>query len=227
VDDKRAAPGVADPRYGRCVRTYAACLIDVFDTVLSVDFARRASSLAELAGVDAVAFAEAVGPWGQAVMTGGSTIRSALNDVLRTLGSDVDDAELDRLVVADGRLLHDLAVVHEDTEPFLETLRDKGVRTAFVSNCSEDARPLLEGLGLSGLVDDMVLSCEVGAAKPDPQIYEIALDRLGVDATEALFVDDQQRYCDGAAAVGMHAVLLDRVGDAGDIARLADVTARF
>jgi putative hydrolase of the HAD superfamily len=150
-----------------------------------------------------------------------------LKDVLWALGSDVDDAQLDRLIVADGQLLHDLTVVHEDTEPFLGTLREKGIGSAFVSNCSEDARPLLEGLGLSGLVDHMVLSCEVGAAKPDPQIYEIALDRLGVDAPEALFVDDQQRYCDGAAAVGMHAVLLDRVGDSGDIAGLADVAARF
>jgi putative hydrolase of the HAD superfamily len=210
-----------------CVSTYAACLIDVFDTVVSVDFAQRASSLAELAGVDADAFTAAVTPWDEAVMVGSSTIRSALKEVLRNLGSDVDDERLDRLVAADAQLLRDLSVVHEDTEPFLETLHEKGVRTAFVSNCSESARPLLEALGLSDLVDELVLSCEVGMAKPEPQIYEVALHRLGVDPRETVFVDDQQRYCDGAANLGIRTFLIDRTDGTGEISGLVDLAVHF
>jgi HAD superfamily hydrolase (TIGR01509 family) len=209
------------------VPTYAACLIDVYETVLSVDFVRHTSSLAELVGVDADSFRAAVGPWGRAVTDGSTSLRGALKQVLPDLGWEVDDDRLDQLVDADRQLLQDLVVLHDDTEPFLETMRAKGVRTAFVSNCADNTRPLLTGLGLSAMVDAVVLSCEVGAAKPDPRIYEIALDRLGVDAHEALFVDDQQRYCDGAAAVGIQAVLLDRIGDAGDIAGLADLAAHF
>jgi putative hydrolase of the HAD superfamily len=210
-----------------CVPTYTACLIDVFDTVLTVDFGRRASSLAQLAGVDADAFTEAVGSWGAAVMTGKSTIRSALKEVLRNLGSAVDDERLDQLMSADGQLLRDLAVVHDDTEPFLEMLRNRGVRTAFVSNCSEDARPLLEGLGLSNAVDELVLSCEVGAAKPDPQIFAVALDLLGVDAHQTVFVDDQQRYCKGASAMGLRTFLIDRIEGTGEISELAELAAHF
>jgi putative hydrolase of the HAD superfamily len=217
----------ARQRYGPPVPTYAACLIDVYETVLSVDFVRHTSSLAELAGVDANSFRAAVGPWGRAVTDGSTSIRCTLKQVLPGLGCDVDDDRLDQLVDADRQLLQDLVVLHEDTEPFLEAMRTKGVRTAFVSNCADNTRPLLTGLGLSALVDAVVLSCEVGAAKPDPRIYKIALDRLGVDAHEALLVDDQQRFCDGAKTVGMHAVLLDRVGDAGHIAGLADLAAHF
>ncbi len=48
-----------------------------------------------------------------------------------------------------------------------------------------------------------MLSFEAGVAKPDPGIYRIALDALGARAEEAVFVDDQSRYCDGAAALGI------------------------
>lgn len=209
------------------VPTYAACLIDVYDTVLSVDFARHTGSLAELAGVDADAFRVAVAPWGRAVTDGSASIRSALKEVLRDLGSHVDDDRLGQLVDADRRLLHDLTVLHEDTEPFLQTMRTKGIRTAFVSNCADNTRSLLTGLGLNDLVDVLVLSCEVGAAKPDPRIYNLALELLEVEPHQAVFVDDQQRYCDGAAAIGMRTVLIDRFRGAGESSSLTELSGLF
>ncbi len=101
------------------------------------------------------------------------------------------------------------------------------MRTAFVSNCADNTRPLLEWLGLDSLVDELVLSCEVGVAKPDPRIFEIALDRLGVAAADTLFVDDQPAFCDAAAALGIRAVLIDRVGGAGEVSTLAELSAYF
>ncbi len=76
-------------------------------------------------------------------------------------------------------------------------------------------------------MDELVLSCEVGAAKPDPAIFETALESLGVRAEEALFVDDQRAFCDGAAALGIHAVLIDRTGRAGTVASLGELAPYF
>lgn len=56
------------------------------------------------------------------------------------------------------------------------------------------------------LFDDMVLSFEVGMTKPDPRIYQIACERLGVEPRETVFVDDIESYCEAARAVGMQAV---------------------
>ena len=68
-------------------------------------------------------------------------------------------------------------------------------------------------LGLEDEFDTVLLSFEVGAAKPDPAIYKEALARLGdPDAARTVFVDDQARYCDGAAAVGMRTRLIKRDG---------------
>jgi HAD superfamily hydrolase (TIGR01509 family) len=55
--------------------------------------------------------------------------------------------------------------------------------------------------------DALVVSAEVGCVKPQPEIYQLVAERLGVAPEECVFTDDSQAYCDGAAAVGMKTVL--------------------
>ncbi len=160
-------------------------------------------------------------------MDGRTSFAAALEATILACGGSVDAQLVADLVTMDGALIRDLTVLHEDTVPFLAELRGRGVRTAFVSNCSENTRPLLDGLGLAPLVDALVLSCEVGAAKPHPEIFEVALERLAATAGDAVFVDDQQAYCDGASALGIRAVRIDRLDGGGDVATLAELVAYF
>jgi len=102
------------------------------------------------------------------------------------------------------------ATVYDDVVPFLSTLRSLGVRAAFISNCAENTRPLLDQLGLTDLVDALILSCEVRAAKPSAEIFEHALCLLAVEPSGALLVDDQPEYCGGAAAIGVNTVRIVR-----------------
>ena len=55
-------------------------------------------------------------------------------------------------------------------------------------------------------IDVIVISSEEKVMKPDPGIYHIALERLGVQPDEAVFVDDFQHNVEGAQALGMHAI---------------------
>ena len=197
---------------------YDACLLDVYETVLSFDQVRHLDLLAQRAGVPPDDFVAAADAWSGRVTDGRASFAEAMAAVLDGCGSDADPADL---VALDRRLTRELAVLHPDTVPFLETLRAAGVRTAFVSNCNEHTRGLLDDLGLSCLVDELVLSFEVGVAKPDPKIYRIALDRLGAAPERAVLVDDQQAYCDAAVGLGMAAIRIDRRGG-GDIASLAE-----
>jgi len=199
---------------------YDACLLDVYDTVLSLDQVRHLDLVAGRAGVAAEPFTRAAEHWGPRVTDGRLGFTEAMTAVLQECGSDADAAAL---VAADREISRELAVVHPDTVPFLEACRAAGVRTAFVSNCNENTRWLLDELGLSGLVDELVLSCEVGLAKPDPAIYGVALDRLGVAAERAVLVDDQSSYCASAVEFGMAAVRIDRHGGGGDVASLSEV----
>ena len=96
-----------------------------------------------------------------------------------------------------------------DTElfAFAESLRP-AYTTGIISNSADGARREEQArYRFEQLVDDIVYSHEVGLVKPDPKIYELACERLGVEPNELVFVDDTQICVDGAAAIGIHAVL--------------------
>jgi putative hydrolase of the HAD superfamily len=180
-----------------------ACLIDVYETVLTVDFASVHERLAGIAGVPVEAFRAAADAVGPEVTCGTLTMAEATARALRACRVNPDPALVRELVAADRQLLIDSARIHDDTIAFLEMLSTRGVRSAFVSNCAENTRPLLSHLGLDVLVDAVILSCEVGCAKPSAQIYLRALEALGVAPHAALLVDDQSQYCEGAGALGI------------------------
>jgi putative hydrolase of the HAD superfamily len=82
--------------------------------------------------------------------------------------------------------------------------RAAGLKTGLISNSW--------GLGIydrapTDLFDEAVISGEVGLHKPQPEIYLLAAERLGVAPPESVFVDDLRENCSGAEAVGMTAVL--------------------
>jgi putative hydrolase of the HAD superfamily len=83
--------------------------------------------------------------------------------------------------------------------------RQGGVRTGLISNSWGAGR--YDRITLDELFDEVVISGEVGINKPEPQIYELAAERVGLAPRECVFVDDLRENCDGAEAVGMTAVL--------------------
>jgi putative hydrolase of the HAD superfamily len=104
---------------------------------------------------------------------------------------------------------------YPDVEPAFARLREYGCAIGIISNWDSRLSGLLRGLGLAGYVDVIVSSAEVGLRKPDPRIFELALERLGIAAAHAAHVGDHH-YADvlGAQAVGMTPVLIDRHGGA-------------
>lgn len=96
---------------------------------------------------------------------------------------------------------------YPDTAAALRGLRDCGVRTTVVSNIAWDIRATFADLGTNP--DDFVLSFEIGAVKPDPRIFETALARLGVGASDALMVGDSEENDGGARALGIEFALVD------------------
>jgi 2-haloacid dehalogenase len=62
-------------------------------------------------------------------------------------------------------------------------------------------------VGILRVFREFIVSFQVGAMKPDPRIYEEALRRSGLPATACVFVDDRPANVEGAARVGMHALL--------------------
>jgi putative hydrolase of the HAD superfamily len=133
--------------------------------------------------------------------------------IVQAAGSDPSPELIETLVSMEREFSETGIELWEDSLPVVHELRDRGVKTALVSNCSHATRGIVERLGLAEAFDDIVLSFEVGLRKPDPAIYREALRRLDVEPARAVFVDDQPDYCDGAAAIGIETYLIDRSGD--------------
>lgn len=86
-------------------------------------------------------------------------------------------------------------------------LRRLGLKVGLVSNCSSDVPHLWEMTAFAGLLEAPVFSCAVGLRKPDPRIYHLACERLGVSPGECLYVGDGgSQELSGALAVGMDPV---------------------
>jgi len=102
---------------------------------------------------------------------------------------------------------------YDDVRPAFERLRAQGLRLGLISNWDSRLASIISGLDLAPLLDTVVSSAEVGLRKPDPRIFELACERLGVSPQESAHVGDHH-YADlvGARAVGMRAVLIDRHG---------------
>lgn len=101
----------------------------------------------------------------------------------------------------------------DDVVPVLERLHDEGLRLGVVSNFEEWLEQLLERLGVRDHFDVRVISGVEGLEKPDPRIFELAMERASVAPADSVYVGDNPEFdVDPALAVGMFPVLLDRRG---------------
>jgi putative hydrolase of the HAD superfamily len=215
-------------------RRYDAVLLDAFGTLIDVDrpYARLQRSVRRHLGA-AITPADAERAF-RAEMTyyadhchEGADARTlaALRErcaaiVLAQLGIDADPA------LAATLLIDAIAFrPYDDAGPLLTGLAEAGVGVAIVSNwdCS-----LPEALAAAGIaVQHVVASGSAGACKPDPRIFRVALDALGVEPGRALHVGDTEETDGvGARAAGLDVRIVDRGGAAAGadtISALTDV----
>jgi putative hydrolase of the HAD superfamily len=142
---------------------------------------------------------------------------------LRRRSAEVLSAELGLRVDVEAMMAAIRFGAFADTEPALRELRGLGLRLVCVSNWDCSLPEVLEGCGLRRLLDGIVTSAGAGARKPDPAIFEPALEITGCGPAEALHVGDTaSEDVAGARAAGIRVLLLDRDGG-GDIASLASL----
>ncbi len=91
-------------------------------------------------------------------------------------------------------------------------VRGRGLRAGILSNSGPGAREAERHWGFEAMTDDIVYSHEVGLGKPDPAVYALTADRLGVEPEQIVFLDDVGVNVDAARAAGWHAVLHEDTG---------------
>jgi 2-haloacid dehalogenase len=139
-------------------------------------------------------------------------------DFWRVTGDALDFA-LAALGIDDGALRESLMHSYLTLDAFpevrgvLERIRDSGIGTAILSNGSpEMLRSAVSNAQLEPLLDAVLSVEEVGVYKPHPRVYQLAVDRLGVERREILFVSSNAWDAWGASAFGMRVVWCNRYG---------------
>jgi putative hydrolase of the HAD superfamily len=135
-----------------------------------------------------------------------------LREYLLELGAPED--LVDELVNLRRDLTRRLLAPRPGAVETLGELRAQGRRVGLITVCSEDVPDVWSETPFVDLFDATVFSCSVGIRKPDPRIYRLACQELGVEPNEAMFVGDGANdELAGAERVGMRSVLIHREGE--------------
>jgi putative hydrolase of the HAD superfamily len=148
----------------------------------------------------------------------GLTARDYWTDIALSLGLGApDEAQLTALVACDVASWTD----YRDTMwDLVREFRAGGGRTAVLSNgVPEIMARIRADRPLAEFFDAVVVSCEVGVAKPDAAIYHLTLGRLGAAPAEALFVDDRAVNTAAAEALGIATLTFSRTHTVEDVRR--------
>jgi len=132
--------------------------------------------------------------------------------VLDSAGIKADQELLTKVMKKVGELFQGTTwTLFGDVLPTLKTLKQQNFIIGLLTNLAKDMDPVCRKLGLRPYLDFVVTSEEAGADKPNPLIFQTALQRAGVDASEAIHVGDQYKMdVVGARGVAINPILIDR-----------------
>ena len=129
--------------------------------------------------------------------------------VCRELGIEVRDSQVKNAAKIRYTLTKDTLIPLPGSIEMLSSLKDQGMKTGLVSDCSSEVPNIWQTTPFNSAFDITVFSCTEGVKKPDAQIYKLAADRLGVNPEDCLYIGDgSSNELTGAEAVGMHPVLI-------------------
>ena len=155
---------------------------------------------------------------------GMSLFERRVRDLCGRLGLDVDRDYLRWMVEHIIGVWYDGMYLDPETHEVLDALGSR-FRLAMITNWDHASKipELLADLEIDGYFEEVVISDEVGVAKPDPRIFQVALDRTGLRPPEVAYVGDSAEDVRGSQAAGVHTVLVRREpqwetwGDSSDL----------
>ena len=189
-----------------------AVFLDVDDTLVDYDHAARASFLAtlgEAADYEQFRSLDHYERYLVGVLTFGQMREQRMADYLAMIGHAGDPVALERQRYEG---LADHYRLFDDALPCVDALKQRGLLVGLITNNeSVHQRAKIAKVGLEGVFDVVVISGEIGVAKPDAEIFTHACALLDLAPAEAMHVGDN-RYADaeGAVAAGLRGVWLDR-----------------
>jgi len=213
------------------------CVFDAYGTVFDVHSAVRAHAAKIGANADALSrlwrTKQLEYTWVRSLMRQhadfAAVTEASLDFAMASFGradkADKDDKAL-RAALLEAYLVLD---AYPEVPAVLRALKEAGMATAILSNGSPAMLERVVGSArLEGLFDALISVEEAGIYKPDPRVYQLAVDRFGVAATEMSFQSSNAWDVAGARAFGMRVMWVNRTGQPDEYGlAAANVEVRF
>jgi putative hydrolase of the HAD superfamily len=198
---------------------YAAVIFDLFGTLIdNFSFEEYRRTLVEMASALSAPpddFADLWFDLFEERMSGAlESPVGIIKHVCRELDVYPDDAQIEQATSIRLDMTTNMINVRPDAVQVLSKLKSRGYKTGLISDCSHEMPAIWEDLPLAPLVDITAFSCVLGITKPDPRIYLLTTEQLGVQPEDCLYVGDgSSQELAGAAQLGMTPVLIRVPGD--------------
>ena len=201
---------------------YKAVIFDLFGTLADnftiTEYNQVLEEMSEVLHVPAVKFSRM---WKDSfyMRTNGThrTHQESIRYICNELGVKVTDAQVEK--ASDIRLEYTIRTLQprKDAIPTINKIKAMGYKVALISDCSPETPAVWPRTPFNGVFEVTIFSCDAGVKKPDPRIYRMACDQLGVQPEDCLYVGDGSSFeLTGALKMGMHPIQILDPGETVD-----------
>ena len=193
---------------------YDAVIFDLFGTLVDnmhhEEFLQELTTMAGILGVPARDLIQMwSATWPLRSIGKLPSAEAAIRYICNELGVELDDERIQQAAQVRFEFSRRALVPRLDTVETLARLKSEGYKLGLISDCTAEIPLLWPTTPMASLIDVPIFSCSVGLKKPDPRIYRLACERLGVAPEKCLFMGDGgSNELSGANAVGMFPVLI-------------------
>jgi putative hydrolase of the HAD superfamily len=193
---------------------FKAVIFDLFGTLVdNFSYQEHRDMLSEMADAVSIPSHEFIKLWIETFrerVTGVfATPESNILYICDKIGVSPEDGQIKRAISIRREFTRGSLTPRSDARDTILTLKEMGLKIGLVSDCTYEVPTLWDQSAFLDLIDFPVFSCSAGIKKPDSRIYKLALEGLGVDPKDCLYVGDGSSHeLTGAKRIGMHPVLI-------------------
>ena len=199
---------------------FQAVVFDLFGTLVpafpSSLFEQSLGQMADAVGVSHMHFSRMwiEETWEARAMGGFASTEDTARYICNAVGVTPTKSQLAEAALIRVEFTRKILQPRPDAISTLKHVKSADLGLALISDCTPEVPQLWPETPFASLIDVPIFSCAVGMKKPDPRIYRLACDGLGVAPHKCLYVGDGfSRELTGAANVGMHTVLIASPGE--------------
>jgi putative hydrolase of the HAD superfamily len=193
---------------------YEAVIFDLFGTLVdSYSYEEYQGVLRQVASVLTIPFNDFRRLWHETAQERNlgttPTVEANIENICRKFGVQADDTKIKLAIKIRYDFIADTMKPRQDAVDVLSRLKSQGLRIGLISNCSPETPIIWENTPFPPLFDVALFSASVGIVKPDPRIYQMAIEQLATEPESCLYIGDgSNQELTGALKVGMHPVMI-------------------